>query len=81
MAFQWKTAMRTVLAHLQVDPNGQVTGQVPRDVPTGDYTAPLEVPEQRGPKASTKLDLPLHDEPWDDAVSLRREDLYGPDRR
>ena len=33
------------------------------------------VPERK------RLDLPLHDAHWDDSVSLRREDIYGPDGR
>jgi hypothetical protein len=26
-------------------------------------------------------DLPSHDLPWDDSISLRREDMYGDDGR
>jgi hypothetical protein len=71
--------MRTVLARLHVDPDGRITGRVPPDVPAGDYTAPLSVPAQGKRKGRADLDLPLHDEPWDDGISLRREDIYGPD--
>jgi hypothetical protein len=71
--------MATVLARLHVDEEGRVTGRVPRSVPPGDYTAPLELPA--GAEALPPLDLPVDDEPWDDRVSLRREDLYGDDGR
>lgn len=73
--------MPKVLASLHVDRDGRVTGRVPSSVPPGDYTAPLEVPAPSQRPGQTKLDIPLHDEPWDDEVSLRREDLYGEDGR
>lgn len=65
--------MATLLATLHVDAEGRVTGQVPRTVPPGDYVAPLEVPTT---SAAVELELPVDDEPWDDRISLRREDLY-----
>jgi hypothetical protein len=73
--------MLTVLASLHVDSDGRITGRAPPDVPPGNYTAPLQVSAARRPKAGAKLDLPVHDEPWDDEISLRREDLYGEDGR
>ena len=36
------------------------------------------------PNAGKKFsveDLPSHDIPWDDSISLRREDMYGDDGR
>jgi hypothetical protein len=70
--------MATVLARLHVDEQGRVTGQAPPSVPPGDYTAALDVPAAAG---TPPLDLPVDDEPWDDRVSLRREDLYADDGR
>jgi hypothetical protein len=69
--------MATVLARLHVDDQGRVTGQAPPGVPPGDYTASLELPSAQ----LAPLELPVDDEPWDDRVSLRREDLYGDDGR
>jgi hypothetical protein len=73
--------MATVLARLHVDEQGRVTGQVPPSVPPGDYTASLMLPAAVPPASRRQLNLPVHDEPWDDRVSLRREDLYGDDGR
>jgi hypothetical protein len=67
--------MVMVLVPLHVDDEGRVTGRVPASVPPGDYTAPIEVPVAGA--AEPVLELPVDDEPWDDRISLRREDLYG----
>jgi hypothetical protein len=71
--------MSVVLAKIRVAPDGTISGQAPRELPPGEYEVPirlLEANPRRGP-----LDLPLHDSGWDDAISLRREDIYGPDGR
>jgi hypothetical protein len=72
--------MATVLARLHVDDQGRVTGRVPPSVPPGDDTDSLVLPAA-APAIRPKLNLPVHDEPWDDHVSLRREDLHGDDGR
>ena len=71
--------MATVIAHLRVDLDGRVSGRVPTSVPPGDYTAPLEAVRLTSVEGSArpKLELPIDDEPWDDRIPLRREDLYG----
>jgi hypothetical protein len=73
--------MATVLARLHIDEQGRVTSQVPPSVPPGDYTASLVLPAAPSPAGRRKLHLPVHHEPWEDGVSLRREDLYGDDGR
>ena len=71
--------MTTVVARIRVAQDGTISGQAPREVPPGEYQATIRLTE---PKAREPLDLPLHDcGPWDDTVSLRREDIYGPDGR
>jgi hypothetical protein len=71
--------MPVVLTKIRVAPDGTISGQAPREVPPGDYQAPIRLPEPKGRRG--RLDLPLHQAVWDDNVSLRREDLYGPDGR
>ena len=71
--------MTVVVTRIRVAPDGTISGQAPREVPPGEHQAPIRLPE---PKRRQALDLPLHDcGPWDDSVSLRREDIYGPDGR
>ena len=38
-------------------------------------------PLPRPGKPFTMEDFPVHDGPWDDSISLRREDMYGDDGR
>jgi hypothetical protein len=71
--------MPVVHATIRVAPDGTISGQAPRDVPAGEYQAPLTVPAAK-PKRR-RLDLPVHEAYWDDSVSLRREDIYGPEGR
>jgi hypothetical protein len=71
--------MSVVLAKIRVAPDGSISGQAPRDVPPGEYDAPIRLPEPK--RGRRRLDLPVHDAYWDDAVSLRREDIYDSDGR
>lgn len=71
--------MTVVLTKIRVAPDGTISGQAPREVPPGEYQAPIRLPEPK--RSRRRLDLPLHDAVWDDDVSLRREDIYGPDGR
>jgi hypothetical protein len=52
-----------------------------RGVPPGEYEAPIGVAEHKPRPKHKGLNLRLHDAPWDDDVSLRREDIYGGDGR
>jgi hypothetical protein len=71
--------MPVVHAKIRVAQDGSITGKAPRELPPGEYQAPITLPEPK--RRRRRLDLPLHDAPWDDSVSLRREDIYGPDGR
>lgn len=67
--------MLKVTAH--VDAEGFLEVRVATHLPPGDYEAVIVVHPGR-PKATSRVeDLPVHDTPWDDSVSLRRVDLYG----
>jgi len=71
---------RTVVhAKIRVATDGTISGKAPRELPPGEYEAPIILPadEPRRPR----LNLPRHDAPWDDTVSLRREDIYGENGR
>ena len=72
--------MPVVHAKIHVAEDGSISGRAPRELPPGDYQAPITLPEPKPRRR--RLDLPLHDcGIWDDSVSLRREDIYGPDGR
>ena len=71
--------MTVVHATIRVAPDGTISGQAPRDLPPGEYQAPIRLPVPK--RRRKRLDLPVHDAYWDDTVSLRREDIYGPDGR
>jgi hypothetical protein len=71
--------MAVVHAKIRVAEDGSISGKAPRELPHGEYHAPITLPE---PKRKRKgLDLPRHEAFWDDSVSLRREDIYGPEGR
>lgn len=71
--------MTVVVTKIRVAQDGTISGQAPRELPPGEYQAPIRLPEPK--RRREPLDLPLHDAGWDDTVSLRREDIYGPDGR
>jgi hypothetical protein len=74
--------MPVVHATIRVDADGTISGKAPRGVPPGEYEAPIDIAERKPRPKRKRLDLPLHDcGPWDDRVSLRREDIYGDDGR
>lgn len=70
--------MTAVTTTLHVTPDGAIS--IPEKLPAGDYTATIEVHAAPRPRRSV-LDLPVHHGPWDDSISLRRDDMYGDDGR
>ena len=57
------------------------SGGVPKGTPPYTcYTATITVPETPRRRRSVR-DMPVHHGPWDDSISLRREDMYGDDGR
>ena len=50
-------------------------------LPAGEYEAAITAPATTPKPRRSVLDLPVHHGPWDDSLSLRREDMYGDDGR
>ena len=77
--------MTVVTARIQVAEDGTISGRAPvGQVPPGEHEAAITVatPSLRRPgKLFTMENFPIHDGPWDDSISLRREDMYGDDGR
>ena len=65
--------MTVVTTRIRVAPGGGVSIADP--LPEGEHVAIITVAEPTAPRRSA-LDLPVHRGPWDDNLSLRREDLY-----
>jgi hypothetical protein len=70
--------MTVITTRLTVGPDGSISAA--DRLPQGEYAAVITVPEPPAPRRSI-LNLPVHDGPWNDSVSLRREDMYGDDGR
>jgi hypothetical protein len=68
--------MPVVHTRIRVDADGTISGKAPQGVPPGEYEAPIKVAVPKPRSKGRSLDLPLHEAPWDDDVSLRREDIY-----
>jgi hypothetical protein len=60
-----------------VSPDRTITGIAPPDVPPGEHVATITIPPPMQKKMSRVADLPVHDIPLDETISLRREDMYG----
>jgi hypothetical protein len=74
--------MTIIATTLHVAPDGAIS--ISEKLPAGDYTATITPTRTapRGPgKPFTMEDFPIDDGPWDDSISLRREDMYGDDGR
>ncbi|MGB8842945.1 MAG: hypothetical protein WCC64_17965 [Aliidongia sp.] len=57
-----------------------VTERAPEGISAGDYRATILI-DAAAKKPPNLADLPRHPGPWDDDISLRREDRYGDDGR
>ena len=78
--------MTVITARIHVAEDGSITGQAPAgQVPPGEHVAAITVmddaPLRRPGKPFTMESFPIDDGPWDDSISLRREDMYGDDGR
>ena len=69
--------MTVINTRITVAADGAISTATP--LPAGEYEAAITTaaPQRRG----SVLDLPVHHGPWNDSVSLRREDMYGDDGR
>ncbi len=74
--------MTVISIHITVAPDGAISTATP--LPAGEYKAEVTLRDaslRRPGKPFTMEDFPIHDGPWDDSISLRREDMYGDDGR
>jgi hypothetical protein len=73
--------MATIRIRVTVKGDGTVEGKAPDGLPAGEHEATIDVAEPQ-PRRRFKIeDFPTNDTPWDDSISLRREDMYGDDGR
>ncbi len=78
--------MTVITTRIRVAEDGTITGHAPAGhVPPGEHEVTITVataaPLRRPGKPFTMRNFPIHDGPWDDSISLRREDMYGDDGR
>jgi hypothetical protein len=78
--------MTVVTARIQVAEDGTISGRAPiGQLPPGEHEAAITVVASASPpwpgKPFTMESIPVHDEPWDDSISLRREDMYDDEGR
>lgn len=75
--------MTVINTRIIVTPDGTISTTTP--LAAGEYTARIEINEQRDHQHPADLnldDLPVHDlGPWPKGLSLRRKDMYGDDGR
>ncbi len=74
--------MTVITIRLTVGPDGAISAATP--LPAGERTATSQLADsvkRRPGKPFTMKDYPVHDRPWEDSISLRREDMYGDDGR
>lgn len=75
--------MRAIETHGIVTPDGSLSVRVPSDIPAGEHRVVVVIDEQliaRGEQSLTPFPI-LDLGPWPKDLSLRREDMYGPDGR
>ncbi len=75
--------MSVTKARVSVADDHSICGIAPDNVPPGEHeVAFTDAPAASAPKRRFSVkDMPVHDTPWDDSISLRREDMYGDDGR
>jgi hypothetical protein len=72
--------MAVITARIQVAEDGTISGRVPDGIRPGEHEFAINVSTTPKRRLSVK-DMPVHDEPCDNSISLRREDMYGDDGR
>jgi len=78
-----EAAMTVIATRITVTPDGAISTSIP--LPAGEYEAAITVADPAPPpwpgKPFTMEYFPVHNEPWDDSISLRREDMYDDEGR
>ncbi|HUZ66009.1 MAG TPA: hypothetical protein VMU82_20075 [Acetobacteraceae bacterium] len=74
--------MSTIRMRIHIAADHTVSGVAPAELPPGEHEVTVEptAPHRRG-KPFRFEGFPVDDRPWDDSISLRREDMYGDDGR
>lgn len=74
--------MLTIRTRVTVKEDGTLEAKKPNSgLPPGEHDAVIVLDAKRSPKRFSMRDFPVDRGPWDDSVSLRREDMYGDDGR
>lgn len=75
--------MSTIRMRIHVAPDHTISGVAPADLPAGEHVVVVSAdPSATPPSKPFRMDeFPVDHGPWDDSISLRREDLYGDDGR
>jgi hypothetical protein len=78
-----EAVMSSIRLRIHVAADHTISGIAPADLPEGQHEVVLATGSQVTPpvKPFRIADMPVYDGPWDDNVSLRREDMYGDDGR
>ena len=72
--------MTVIKSRVTVAEDRCISGVAPEGVPPGEHEVAITVATAPKRRRSVR-DMPVHHEPWDDSISLRREDMYGDDGR
>jgi hypothetical protein len=75
--------MSSIRMRIHVADDHTISGIAPAELPTGEHEVIVNVGPVATPptKPFRMADFPIDHGPWDDSISLRREDMYGDDGR
>jgi hypothetical protein len=74
--------MSTMRMRIHVAADHTISGVAPAELPPGEHEVTVATePQSRRGKPLGYEGFPVIYAPWDDSVSLRREDMYGDDGR
>jgi hypothetical protein len=74
--------MSTMRMRIHVAADHTISGIAPAELPPGEHEVTVAAQPQSGSRKPFRYEgFPVIDAPWDDSVSLRREDMYGDDGR
>jgi hypothetical protein len=74
--------MLMLKTRVRVAKDGVLRVRIPTELPPGDHEAVIVLSAPEAPKQGFQLvEFPIDSGPWDDDISLRREDLYGDNGR
>lgn len=72
----------TIRTRATVGEDGKLEVMLSGELPPGEHEVVITVEEASPAKRKFRVkDFPVNDTPWDDSISLRREDMYGDDGR